>query len=225
MSKELLKPSQFSRAESSWNDEPLILNAEQMKELSDLYEGSAQQFRQGKIIHGTVLKAGPDGVLVDIQYKSNGHIPAYEFTEAELKKLIPGTDIEVILDELENAAGNVILSYEKAKALKAWDFLVKLYEEGKPVEGIVKINQKRGNVIISRRKFLHEIRSEGRKKVLDLLDVNQIIQGVVKNITNYGVFVDIGGVDGLLHITDMTWGRISHPSEVLEMNQKLNVVV
>ena len=269
MSKELLKPSQFSRAESSWNDEPLILNAEQMKELSDLYEGSAQQFRQGKIIHGTVLKAGPDGVLVDIQYKSNGHIPAYEFTEAELKKLIPGTDIEVILDELENAAGNVILSYEKAKALKAWDFLVKLYEEGKPVEGIVthkvkgglsvdigipaflpgsqvdiqrvtdfdqfvgqpitahiiKINQKRGNVIISRRKFLHEIRSEGRKKVLDLLDVNQIIQGVVKNITNYGVFVDIGGVDGLLHITDMTWGRIAHPSEMVKLGDEITVKI
>lgn len=269
MSKELIRPNQFSRSESIWNEEPIVLNEEQKKELSDLYEGSAQQFKQGKIIFGKVLQAGPEGVLVDIQYKSNGLIPAYEFSESELQKFTPGTDIEVILDEIENTSGNVMLSYEKAKALKAWGILVKLFEEGKPVEGIVthkvkgglsvdigipaflpgsqvdvqrvtdfdqfvgqpitahiiKINQKRGNVIISRRKFLHEIRSESRKKVLDILNVGQIIQGTVKNITNYGVFVDIGGVDGLLHITDMTWGRISHPSEMVKLGDVIAVKI
>ncbi|PKN03816.1 30S ribosomal protein S1, partial [Candidatus Dependentiae bacterium HGW-Dependentiae-1] len=76
-----------------------------------------------------------------------------------------------------------------------------------------------------RRKFLHDQRSESRKKVLDLLKESQIIQGMVKNITNYGVFIDIGGVDGLLHITDMTWGRISHPSELLRIGDTVTVKV
>ena len=90
---------------------------------------------------------------------------------------------------------------------------------------IIKVNQKRGNVIISRRKFLGEQRAESRKKVLDELSVGQVIQGTVKNITNYGVFIDIGGVDGLLHITDMTWGRIAHPSEMVKIGDLVNVKV
>jgi len=90
---------------------------------------------------------------------------------------------------------------------------------------IIKVNQKRGNVIISRRKFLNEQRSESRKKILDQLSVGSVIQGVVKNITKYGVFIDIGGVDGLLHITDMTWGRIAHPSELVKIGDTITVKV
>ena len=90
---------------------------------------------------------------------------------------------------------------------------------------IIKINKKRGNVIISRRKHLSDARSESRKKVLDTLSEDQIIQGMVKNITNYGVFIDIGGVDGLFHITDMTWGRISHPSEMVKIGETITVKV
>ena len=87
------------------------------------------------------------------------------------------------------------------------------------------MNQKRGNVIISRRKFLNEQRSESRKKILDQLAVGSVIQGTVKNITKYGVFIDIGGVDGLLHITDMTWGRIAHPSELVKIGDTITVKV
>lgn len=90
---------------------------------------------------------------------------------------------------------------------------------------IIKVNQKRGNVIISRRKFLNEQRSESRKKILDQLSVGSVIQGTVKNITKYGVFIDIGGVDGLLHITDMTWGRIAHPSELVKIGDTITVKV
>jgi small subunit ribosomal protein S1 len=78
---------------------------------------------------------------------------------------------------------------------------------GQPITAnIIKINKKRGNVILSRRKFLSEQRSESRKKILDQLTEGQIIHGVVKNSTNYHVFFDIGGVDGHLHITDMSQG-------------------
>ena len=90
---------------------------------------------------------------------------------------------------------------------------------------ILKINKKRGNIIISRRKHLSDQRSEVRKKILDTLSEEDVLQGQVKNITNYGAFIDIGGVDGLLHITDMTWSRISHPSEILKIGDTLTVKV
>lgn len=269
MSKELLRPRQFAKALTLWDPEELQLNDEQKKELASLYEGTLDAFKSGVIIKGKVIKTSADGVLVDIHYKSDGLIPLYEFTEHELKKLTPGSEIEVIIDELENVDGNIILSYEKAKAHKAWGVILKLYEDGKPVEGVVthkvkgglsvdigipaflpgsqvdvqrvtdfdqfvgqtitahiiKINQKRGNVIISRRKYLNEQRSEVRKKILDKLGSGDVIQGIVKNITSYGAFIDIGGVDGLLHITDMTWGRIAHPSEMLRIGDTVTVKV
>lgn len=93
------------------------------------------------------------------------------------------------------------------------------------IANIIKVNKKRGNVIISRRKFLGDQRAEVRKQVLDTLSEGQIIDGIVKNITNYGVFIDIGGVDGLLHITDMTWGRIAHPSEMVKIGDTVKVKV
>lgn len=269
MSKEFIKPQQFAQAEAALDLDQIELNGEQQNELNQLFSRALDRYKTGIIVTGTVLKVSPDGVLVDIDYKSDGLIPLYEFTEHELKKLVPGTQIEVILDELENFEGNVMLSYEKAKAMKAWDAILKLFEEGKPTEGVVthkvkgglsvdigipaflpgsqvdvqrvtnfdqfvgqtisahiiKVNQKRGNVILSRRKFLHEQRSELRKGVLDTLTQGQVIQGMVKNITNYGVFIDIGGVDGLLHITDMAWRRISHPSELVKIGDNVTVKV
>lgn len=268
MSKELLKSEQFARV-NFIQAEPLEINEEQKQELKNLYEETLEKLKPGQVVTGKILSIDSNGVLVDIQYKSNGLIPRYEFGEHELKNLKVGSDIDVILDELESIEGNVILSYEKAKALKAWDKIIKLAEDDKPVEGIVthtvkgglsvdigvpaflpgsqvdvqrvtnfesfigqtitadiiKINRKRGNVIISRRKYLSERKAEARKKVLETLHQGQIIQGMVKNITNYGAFIDIGGVDGLLHITDMTWGRISHPSEILKIGDTISVQV
>lgn len=271
MSKEVIRPSQFAHADPSALLEESVLQKsdEQLKDLAALYSGMLEHVSTGKLVKGTVLKVDNDGILVDINFKSEGFIPRFEFSEHELKKFKIGDPIEVILDELESNEGTVILSYEKAKALKAWDEITRLFEEGKPAEGlvthkvkgglsvdigipaflpgsqidlqrvldfdqyvgqtitasIIKINKKRGNVIISRRKHLFDARSESRKKVLDVLSENQVIQGMVKNITNYGVFIDIGGVDGLLHITDMTWGRISHPSEMVRIGETITVRV
>lgn len=271
MSKEFIRPEQFAHADAAslMQYDVTRLNEAQLQELSDLYQGIFDTLNPGKLVTGKVVRVDSDGVLVDINYKSDGLIPRYEFSEHELKKLHPGDSIEVILDELESTDGNVVLSYEKAKALRAWDQVTKLFEEGKPVEGLVthkvkgglsvdvgipaflpgsqidlqrvmdfdqyvgqtitasilKLNQKRGNIIISRRKYLSDQRSEVRKQILDTLKEGQVIQGQVKNITNYGVFIDIGGVDGLLHITDMTWGRISHPSELVKIGQNIAVKV
>jgi small subunit ribosomal protein S1 len=268
MSKELLRPNQFCKADVIWDTE-IDLTPEQLDELSALYTGLFDNIRTGRLTEGTIVQADSDGVIVDIGYKSFGLIPKYEFTDHELKKFRVGEKIEVIVEDLESLDGSLSISYEKAKAMRAWDSIMKLYENNKPVEGIVthkvkgglsvdigipaflpgsqvdlqrvtnfdnfvghtitahiiKINRKRGNVIISRRKFLGEQRAESRKKILENLSVGQVIQGSVKNITNYGVFIDIGGVDGLLHITDMTWGRIGHPSELVRIGDMVTVKI
>ncbi|MEX0849050.1 MAG: 30S ribosomal protein S1 [Candidatus Dependentiae bacterium] len=269
MSKELIRPEQFAKVNVIAEDLSLEISPEMQKEIAQFYDGILENMSPGKLVVGKVISVTPDGVLVDINYKSEGLISRYEFGPHELKELKAGDEIEVILDELESIDGNVVLSYEKAKALKAWSEIIKLFEEEKPVQGlvthkvkgglsvdigipaflpgsqidlqrvtdfdqyvgqnitanIIKVNQKRGNVIISRRKHLSEQRSEARKKILDTLSEGQTIQGIVKNITNYGVFIDIGGVDGLLHITDMTWGRISHPSELVRIGDQITTKV
>ncbi len=90
---------------------------------------------------------------------------------------------------------------------------------------IIKLNRRRGNVVLSRRILLEKERESLRKKTLENLEEGQIVEGVVKNITDYGAFIDLGGIDGLMHITDMSWARISHPSDVLTLGQKVKVKV
>jgi len=269
MPKKVLKPTDFGKCSFGVSDTEALLNDEQKSELSVLYEEIGTNVREGKLIKGIVLDVGDSGILVDISYKSYGLIPHHEFSDYELKGLKAGAELDVIISELENLEGFVGLSYEKAKALKAWEKITKLFADGKPVEGVVthtvkgglsvdigvpaflpgsqvdiqrvtdfdqyigqtitadiiKINKKRGNVIISRRKHLAEERLSSRRKAMETLIEGAVVQGVVKNITNYGVFIDIGGIDGLLHITDMTWGRITHPSELVKIGGSVTVKV
>lgn len=272
MSKELIRTSQYRTSKAkvtAVEDMVLEAGAETAAELSALYDGIFSNFRPGKTTTARVMRIDSDGVLVDLKYKSHGLIPKFEFGPHELKGLAVGDELEVLVDQLESPEGRVVVSYERAKAMRAWDRIVKLFETGEPVTGtvthkvkgglsvdigidaflpgsqidlqrvtdfdqyvgqrvtatILKINRKRGNVIISRRKYMSDQRADSRKKVLSDLQVGQIIQGIVKNITNYGAFIDIGGVDGLLHITDMTWGRIAHPSELLAIGDQITVKV
>ncbi len=90
---------------------------------------------------------------------------------------------------------------------------------------ILKCNRKRENVVVSRRTLLEKVRAEKRAETLKTLEEGQVREGVVKNITDYGVFVDLGGIDGLLHITDMSWGRIDHPSQICKVGDTINVKV
>ena len=268
MAKERIRPSQFAHANIISVDE-FQPTEQELKSMEELFAGEESKYKTGQLVQGKVLSVDSDGVVVDINYKSNGVIPLYEFSESELKEVKPNSDLEVIIDDLENVYGDVVLSYENAKAMRAWDRVTKLFEDGEPVEGVVthkvkgglsvdvgvpaflpgsqvdlyrvtdfdsfvgqtitadiiKLNKRRGNIIISRRKHLSERRDESRKQILDTLEVDKVLQGVVKNITNYGVFIDVGGVDGLLHITDMTWGRISHPSEIVKIGETVTVRV
>ncbi len=90
---------------------------------------------------------------------------------------------------------------------------------------VLKMDKKRGNVIVSRRAIMEESRAESRDEMLKDIKLNQVMEGIVKNLTNYGAFIDLGGIDGLLHVTDISWQRINHPSEVLTVGDKINVQV
>ncbi|MFY9270647.1 MAG: 30S ribosomal protein S1 [Candidatus Manganitrophaceae bacterium] len=90
---------------------------------------------------------------------------------------------------------------------------------------IIKMNHRRGNIVVSRRVLLEESRDKKRQTTLAALREGQLVEGVVKNITEYGAFIDLGGIDGLLHITDMSWGRVGHPSELFMVGDKVSVVV
>lgn len=238
-------------------------------DLSAPYKEIADKFKAGILITGKVVEKESKGVIVSIDYKSDGLIPSYEFSDHELAKLNPNDEIEVMIDSLEDAEGNLILSYQKAKSIRVWNEITKIFENNGSIIGritnkvkgglnidigipaflpgsqidvtkvvdfdqyvgkevackIIKINKKRGNVIVSSRAFIEEERNEVRRKSLENLQEGQIIRGVVKNITSYGAFVDIGGIDGLLHITDMSWGRISHPSELVKIGDEVTVKI
>ncbi|MXP29056.1 30S ribosomal protein S1 [Porphyrobacter algicida] len=90
---------------------------------------------------------------------------------------------------------------------------------------ILKMDRRRGNIVVSRRAVLEETRAEQRSELIDKLTENQVIDGVVKNITDYGAFVDLGGIDGLLHVTDMSYKRVNHPSEMIEIGQTVTVQI
>ncbi|KKP24493.1 MAG: 30S ribosomal protein S1 [candidate division TM6 bacterium GW2011_GWF2_28_16] len=250
-------------------EEVFNISEQDKNDLAAIFTQTLQGFDAEKIIKGKIIIKENNGVTVSINYKSDGFIPNYEFSEIELKKLHVNDEIDVILDRVEDEYGNIVLSYQKAKAIRAWEKIAEFAEKDMPVTGVVthkvkgglsvdigipaflpgsqvdtqrinnfdqfvgqevtgkilKVNKKRGNVIISRRKFIEEQRSVDKQKALENVSEGQVIRGIVKNITNYGVFVDIGGIDGLLHITDMSWGRITHPSELLKIGDEINVKV
>ena len=90
---------------------------------------------------------------------------------------------------------------------------------------VLKIDEARRNIVVSRRSLIERQREEDREALLKELEVGQIRKGVVKNIADFGAFVDLGGIDGLLHITDMSWGRIGHPSEMVSIDQEIEVMI
>ena len=107
------------------------------------------------------------------------------------------------------------------KPIRDYDIFV-----GKTMEfKIVKINQEYRNVVVSHKALIEAELEKQRMEIISKLEKGQVLEGVVKNITNYGVFIDLGGVDGLIHITDLSWGRVSDPNEVVELDQKINVVI
>ncbi len=107
------------------------------------------------------------------------------------------------------------------KPIRDYDIYV-----GKNMEfKVVKINQEFRNVVVSHKALIEAELEQQKKDIISKLEKGQVLEGTVKNITSYGVFIDLGGVDGLIHITDLSWGRVSHPNEIVELDQKINVVI
>jgi small subunit ribosomal protein S1 len=107
------------------------------------------------------------------------------------------------------------------KPIRDYDIYV-----GKNMEfKVVKINEEFRNVVVSHKALIEAELEEQKKQIISTLEKGQVLEGIVKNITSYGVFIDLGGVDGLIHITDLSWGRVTHPEELLELDSKINVVI
>ncbi|MBI5096050.1 MAG: 30S ribosomal protein S1 [Nitrospirae bacterium] len=250
-------------------DRPVQDSTVSSEEMQRLYDETFKRVEAGGIVKGQVVAIAPNGVVVDVGYKSEGTVPIEEFSPKELQSIKPGDVIEVFIEDREDAEGNIVLSKEKADRRKVWENIEEVYKMGKPISGkiigkvkgglnvdigikaflpgsqidvrpikdldrmvgqtsqvkIIKMDQKRGNVVVSRRALIEEQVKKMREQTLEALAEGQLLEGYVKNITDYGVFVDLGGIDGLLHITDISWGRIGHPSEVFKVGEKISVKV
>ncbi|HTK36029.1 MAG TPA: 30S ribosomal protein S1 [Caulobacteraceae bacterium] len=226
---------------------------------------------EGSVVQGLVRGIEKDFVLVDVGLKTEGRISVKEFMAPDgtgAPKV--GDTVEVYLERVENAAGEAVISREKAKREEAWTRLEGVYAKQEPVMGaivgrvkggftvdlggasaflpgsqvdirpvrdvgplmgkeqpfaILKMDRPRGNIVVSRRAILEEARAEQRTELVSQLAEGEVREGVVKNITDYGAFVDLGGIDGLLHVTDMSWKRVSHPSQVLAVGDTVKVQI
>ncbi|PEN15110.1 30S ribosomal protein S1 [Longibacter salinarum] len=141
-----------------------------------------------------------------------------EIIEGTIVRRIKGGMIVELFDDLE-----AFLPGSQIDARPVRDF--DAYLDKRMEFKIVKLNPSNENIVVSHRELIEEELEEQRQQILEQLEVGQVLRGTVKNIVDFGVFIDLGGVDGLLHITDLSWGRVSHPSEIVELDDEIEVVV
>lgn len=238
------------------------------KAMEKLYEDTLTEITEKELINGTVVGVTDREVIVNIGFKSDGLVSLSEFRD--MPDLKAGDEVQVYIEEQENANGQLVLSRRKAKIVKAWESIQSGLDNDEVIEGfvkrrtkgglivdvfgveaflpgsqidvkpirdfdifvgksmevkVVKINYTNDNVVVSHKVLIEKDLEEQKAEILNNLEKGQVLEGVIKNMTNFGVFIDLGGVDGLLHITDISWGRINHPEEVLNLDEKVNVVV
>ncbi|OLY93320.1 small subunit ribosomal protein S1 [Cnuella takakiae] len=233
-----------------------------------VYENTFVQLNDGELITGLVVGITKTDVVLNIGFKSDGLISLNEFRDIQNLKV--GDEIEVMVIEKEDRAGNLNLSRKQARITRAWERIVEIHKSGEIVTGtvtsktkgglivdvfgmetflpgsqidvkpvtdydqfvgktmefkVVKINEAIKNAVVSHKALIESDIEAQRAQIIGQLEKGQVLEGTVKNITDFGAFMDLGGLDGLLYITDISWGRINHPSEVLKLDQKVNVVV
>jgi len=242
--------------------------SEEMSKLMEQYSEQQEAAAQNELIEVKVVAYTEQGVVVDLGQKSEGLIPAAEFTETDIPRPEPNATIEVQRTG-ERKDGYVILSYQKALRRRTWEKIDAAYKDKETIAGkvvdrikgglvvdigvraflpgsqydlrptqnldnlvgtevqvrVTKLNRRRGNVVVSRRALLEEEQHAKRAALMETLTEGQTVHGHVKNVTEYGAFVDIGGIDGLLHLTDLSWGRVKHPSDVVKPEQELDVII
>ena len=236
--------------------------------MEEMYETTLSPIQEKAVVRGSVVGITDREVILNIGFKSDGIVSSNEFRD--LPDLKIGDEVEVYVENQEDAQGQLVLSRKKAKVITAWDNIQKSFEDDlimdatvkrrtkgglivdvygieaflpgsqidvKPIRDfdvfvgkrmevkVVKINHANDNVVVSHKVLIEKDLEAQRQLILNNLEKGQVLEGVIKNMTNFGAFIDLGGVDGLLHITDISWGRIGHPSELLSLDQKTNVVV
>ncbi|HOE04217.1 MAG TPA: 30S ribosomal protein S1 [Bacteroidales bacterium] len=241
---------------------------DQRKQLEELYNRTLSTVREGEVFDGTVVAMNKREIVVNIGYKSEGVINANEFRYTPDMKI--GDSVEVYVENMEDGNGQLLLSHNKAKALRSWERVNKAFDNDEIIMGyikcrtkggmivdvfgieaflpgsqidvkpirdydvyvdkvmefkVVKINNEFKNVVVSHKALIEAELEEQKKVIISKLEKGQVLEGTVKNITSYGVFIDLGGVDGLIHITDLSWGRVSHPEEIVTLDEKINVVI
>ena len=188
---------------------------------------------QGKCI---VQQGDTVAVLLERTEDRNGHIV---LSREKAEKMKIWDEVEKAYDDRKVVIGRVI---ERIKGGLAVDIGVRAFLPGSQVDvrpvrnldalrgqelrmRVIKVNKKRGNIVLSRKALLEEENAEKKTHTLATLEEGKLLHGVVKNITDYGAFIDLGGIDGLLHVTDMSWGRAAHPSDLFKVNDEVDVVV
>jgi len=242
--------------------------SEEMSKLMEQYDEQHEAALQNEIIEVKVVAYTEHGVVVDLGGKTEGLIPAAEFSETDIPRPEPNTTIEVQRTG-EHKDGFTILSYQKVLRRRTWEKIEAAYKAKETITGkvvdrikgglvvdigvraflpgsqfdlrptqnlddltgtevqvrVTKLNRRRGNVVVSRRAILEEELHAKRAQLMETLTEGQVVHGHVKNVTEYGAFVDLGGIDGLLHLTDLSWGRVKHPSDVVKPEQALDVII
>jgi small subunit ribosomal protein S1 len=254
-------------------NQPAVAAAEENEDISfaELFEQEENNtvINVGEVAIGTVVDLAGDAVLVDVGDKAESYILLSEFKHEDPDREIKiGDQFEVFIEKRKEEGG-LLLSREKAIAIKVWEKIAKIQEEDGTIEGriesrvkggmsvdigvpaflpysqidlrpvkdldaligqtfefkILKFNRKRNNVVVSRRAILEEQRAKLREKMRNTLEEGQTIRGAITNITDYGLFIDLGGMDGLCHITDLSWGRVSHPSKLYSVGEEIEVKI
>ena len=238
------------------------------EKMLNLYSGTVATVSNSEVVKGKVVGINNRDVILNIGFKSDGLVPLAEFKDMPNLKI--GDEVDLFIEERENAMGQLVLSRRKAKLVKGWEYVQTALDKDQVIEGfvkrrtkgglivdvfgieaflpgsqidvkpirdfdiyvnknievkVVKINYTNDNVVVSHKVLIEKDLEQQKAAILTNLDKGQVLEGVIKNMTNFGVFIDLGGVDGLLHITDISWGRISHPEEVLKLDQTVKVVV
>lgn len=235
--------------------------------MEEMYQNTFRDIKEGEIVKGTIVAFNEKEAVVDIGFKSEGFVSVEEFRNVE--NLEVDTEIDVLIESIEDDDGRLILSRLKAEKLRGWMKIGDSINEGDQIEGrivkqvkggfivdiqgveaflpmslsafkgvpaeeimankytftVAKLNKARRNLILSRREVVQKERDMVRDKLWGELEKGQKRTGTVKGITDFGAFIDLGGVDGLLHITDMSWTRINHPSEIVSIGDKIEVLI
>lgn len=235
------------------------------------YEATFKEYKIGDIVKGKVLKVDPSGILVDINYKADGLILPEEISDrASAEHLKVGEIIKVLIENLENKEGYVVLSKRKADFEIKWKLAQDAFRDqtilsglviqvlrgglvvdcdglrgfipasqvNKPPEvtlesfanqtipvKVIEVNSRQGKIVLSHKQAAGQKGKLDTNKLFAELEVGQVRRGKVGNLKPFGAFVDLGGVEGLIHLTELSWKRVKHPSEVVKTGQEIDVFV